>query len=400
MGVLALVGTLGMLLATGPAGCNLFNDLGDAWCMALGGGGAGGDSGDGGATAFGGAGGASGFGGAGSGVGVGAGAGPSMSVGVGAGAGPGMSAGVGAGAGPGAGAGGGMARAIPRGHAPRVGRPHHRGRHENVGTARQADCPSLMQPPPAVSEWIFPPEIIPSVPLPNTAVPLTTTRLRFIAGQQGFGVGKTGIQLNQAYGLAFQSWVLFMLPEDENKMSIESQARKTQTGGLPASVIPDYVTDLTAVFTEDNMVFDIPGSRFGEVKAVTGVITPGTSRWQILGLIDVASKSPANTPETSLGPRPELVFTTTGNTAISPGVMADATAVRVAIWQQMVYEVPTMQDDPNPDLCIGPRVPLNPIVYGKATPVPLRTTTTCTKLTAPKTQLTPIPGDPDPPEVD
>jgi hypothetical protein len=388
------------LLAALGVGCNLFNDLGNAWCMASGGGGAGGGSGDGGATGFGGAGGTPGFGGSGSGVGVGAGAGPGMSVGVGAGAGPNTGVGVGAGAGPGAGAGGGMARAIPHGHGPRVGRPHHRGRHENVGTARQADCPSLMQPPPAVPEWIFPPEMIPGVPLPNNAIPLTTMRLRFIADKQGIGVGKTGIQLNQAYGLAFQNWVLFMLEQKENRTPIDSPARKNRTGGLPASVIPDYVTDLKAVFTEGNVTFDIPGSRFGEVKAVTGVITLGTSQWQILGLIDVTSRAPANTPDTTAGPRPELVFTTTGNTAISPAVALHATVSRVAIWQQMVYEVPIMPADPNPDLCIGERISLNPTVYGKAIPVAFRTTTTCSKLNAPTTQLTPIPGDPDPPEVD
>jgi hypothetical protein len=93
------------------------------------------------------------------------------------------------------------------------------------------------------------------------------------------------------------------------------------------------------------------------------------------------------------------VFTTTGNTGISPGVLVDATNLGVAVWQQMVYEVPADPNDPNPDLCIGDNLPMNPKIYGTAIPVVYREAPVCSKLLAPPVQLTPIPGDPDPPEV-
>jgi hypothetical protein len=72
----------------------------------------------------------------------------------------------------------------------------------------------------------------------------------------------------------------------------------------------------------------------------------------------------------------------------------------VAIWQQLVYELPTMPNDPNPDLYLGDTTCLNPVVYGMTT-VPVKPDfKTHGKLDAPTVQLTPIPGDPDPAEVD
>ncbi len=78
-----------------------------------------------------------------------------------------------------------------------------------------------------------------------TLVPLTTTRLRVIAAANGIGAGQTGITQSRTIGLAFQTWVLFMLPQTENKMPYPSQARKkANNNGLPASVIPDHVAAL------------------------------------------------------------------------------------------------------------------------------------------------------------
>jgi hypothetical protein len=72
-----------------------------------------------------------------------------------------------------------------------------------------------------------------------------------------------------------------------------------------------------------------------------------------------------------------------------------ATLWGVMLFQQMVYEVPAMPDDPNPDLCLGAKQPLNAKLnaYGPGWP--------CSKLTSPPPDwVTLIPGDPDPPTVD
>jgi hypothetical protein len=76
----------------------------------------------------------------------------------------------------------------------------------------------------------------------------------------------------------------------------------------------------------------------------------------------------------------------------------------VAVWWQIVYEVPApgMPNDPNPDLCIDEAVPQNKVVYPTGvTVLSYRVNSTCTKLTsAPPNWAVAIQGDPDPPTVD
>jgi hypothetical protein len=75
------------------------------------------------------------------------------------------------------------------------------------------------------------------------------------------------------------------------------------------------------------------------------------------------------------------------------------TQSNVAVWQQLVYVDASNPNDPNPDLYLWDTVCLNPMIYG----VPVQQvqhTGAHSKLTAPTVQLTPIPGDPDPPEVE
>jgi hypothetical protein len=374
------------------AGCNFFKDYGNLWanasygtttagaggnaCTSLGGfGGAGGDDG------AGGAGGGDGTGGDGSGLGGSFG----VSVGAGGSFGDAVGASVGAGA--------GDARSAWAGrHVPRA--PHHRGRRGGIGKAQQADCP--------FPAWTFPPLPGPLVPLPTGAVGLTTKRLRFIC-TMGAGVTSTGITFNRDCGLLFQNWVLWTLQEEESKKLIDSPLRAAQNSmGLPGAVIPDFVGPLYVAVQDSPGVLPLPRSYFDEVKAVTGNLSLSYSQYQILGLIDVASRSPAGSSMISKHPPPELVFTTTGNTAIPGTTLAKATTLGVAIWQQIVYEVPAMPDDPNPDLCIGPNTPLNASVYSTTAIVPpYRVAPACSKLRdAPPSWATPIADDPDPPEVD
>jgi hypothetical protein len=316
----------------------------------------------------------------------GSGAGDSSAVSVGAGGSSGDTVGASVGA------GAGDARSgWAEGHVARAPH-HHRGRRGGIGSVRQAQCPGM-------AAWTFPPAP-PLPPLPTGAVPLSTTRLRVICNQPGIGQGLTGIQFNNACGLQFEKWVLWTLQQPKNTTRIKSLERASNAGA-PGVVIPDYVTDLQILGVPSMEPATIGDSSFGEVKAVTGNLTLGYSRWQILGLIDVARLSPATTTRRWFPqPQPQLLFITTGNTGIPGPTIQKATLWNVLMFQQMVYEVPAMPNDPNPDLCLGAVQPLNGWI---AVPgfVLYQVPTTCSTLPSPPSDwVKPIKNDPDPPTVD
>jgi hypothetical protein len=344
------------------------------------------------------AGGAGGTGGAGSGTGGSFSANATTTAGAGGSSGTSTStsAGVGAGGGPGARSAMGrepMARASAGGDEDQgirlVRRRGHRG---GTGSAQQAQCPGS-------PGWTLPP-IPASMPLPTGAVPLVTTRLRFICTAQNVGAGATGIQFSSACGLEFENWVLWTLQFKPNKTPIDSavrQAKNKNNGGLPAAVIPDYLRTVSIEDIDSGKVFSFPNSAFGEVKAVAGSLTPGDSRWQILGLLDVARRSPITMAPVSQPPPPVLELVTTGNTLVAISTIQQANLWGVVLVQQVVYEVPAVPNDPNPDLCLGAKQVLN---YG-STPNPYGPAWPCSKLTSPPPGwVTQIPGDPDPPTVD
>jgi hypothetical protein len=245
-------------------------------------------------------------------------------------------------------------------------------------------------------------------------VPLTTTQLRWIAAQNNIGVGLPLLQQSQKIGLAFEAWVLTTLGvvpsppgPGKNTTSFMSMARQKKTGGLPASVIPEFVGDQT--YTVAGMSATFTNSVYYEVKAVTGALTPGTSNWQILGLLDVANTFPTKPAGTH--PPPAVFFVTTGNTTVSttgttavPGVVAQATAWGVAVWQQQVlYDA---NGGSNPNLTLGPPVCLTPTLCSMSSAAPVAVPTNpgppVSPLTSPTTPPSTllVPGDPDPPEVD
>lgn len=248
---------------------------------------------------------------------------------------------------------------------------------------------------------------------PPALMPLTTDKLRAIAMAQGIGAGTMGIQFNRAVGLAFENWVLTTMGQNNprNTMPFMSPLRQQQTGGLPGSVIPEYVAPL-ALWWGGQPWPAFQGSLFFEMKAVTGALTQSTSKYQLLGLIDVASRSPAGAanqptpPATACvsttqpnHPPPALVFTTTGNTNLDLTMLQKATQLCVAIWQQIVmYDANT--DPNNPDLYLDQALPANQAVYGAAVPLPMHPAWPHSPLTSPTSPPMPVPGDPDPPEVD
>jgi hypothetical protein len=247
----------------------------------------------------------------------------------------------------------------------------------------------------------------PQPPPPNWQ-PLPTTILRQIAIQNKIdGCDKqTGVTQSRTIGLAFERWVLTtygVIPKPpgpgRNTMSFMSMERMTANAGLPASVIPEFVGDQT----------QFPQSVRYEVKAVTGALTPGTSNWQILGLLDVANTR--NTVDAGTHPAPAVFFITTGNTTVSTSVLtkAQATGWSVAIWQQKVLYDANMYDansvTNNPNLSLGDATCLTPNLCTQPAPFPVPTApapwpvSPLTSPTTPPSALI-VPGDPDPAEVD
>jgi hypothetical protein len=145
------------------------------------------------------------------------------------------------------------------------------------------------------------------------------------------------------------------------KTSIFSQQRANNTGGLPKSVIPEQVFDQPA-FTFSPAGggsvtwLKFPQSVFFEVKAVTGNLTPGTSQWQILGLLDVATSFPM-VPDAGSHAPPAVFFTTTSNTIVTQPVVDQGTMWGVGVWQQKVYY--DANGGTNPNLSLGD--PMSPI---------------------------------------
>jgi hypothetical protein len=243
-------------------------------------------------------------------------------------------------------------------------------------------------------------------PQPPNWQPLTTVKLRWIAAQNGIGAGQTGIQQSRTIGVEFEKWVLttigvYPAPPNpgRNTMSFMSQARKTKTGGLPASVIPEYVTFQYILNPPSMLVF--PKSVFYEVKAVTNPITLGTSNWQTYGLLDVARQA---MPPGGLKAAPAVIFITTGSTTVSTGVVAQANDPmwNVAIWQVETYYDANSPNPSNPNLSLGKPQCLNPGVYGGTLLKPITGSWPASQLTSPTTPsaMLVVPGDPDPAEVD
>jgi hypothetical protein len=235
--------------------------------------------------------------------------------------------------------------------------------------------------------------------------PLTTTMLRTIAAANGIGAGETGITQSRTIGLAFENWVLTSMGQiPRNTTSFMSPERKAQNagnGGLPASVIPEFVGGLGLWWSDYGLV-GFPESMFFEVKAVTGVMTQSTNRYQLVGLIDVAAMSPAGSSTMPSHPPPAVVFTTTANTGVGADVLAYATQRGVAIWQEIVEYDAASANPQNPDLYIELALPLNLNVYGTASVAPMPPLWPHSPLTSPTTPASKliVPGDPDPVEVD
>jgi len=250
----------------------------------------------------------------------------------------------------------------------------------------------------------------------NEPKPLTTDRLRAITRACGLGTWPALVPFNRVVGTEFQRWALHAFPGHplpENFQNLRTPGREQLTrlrpGGAVHHVRPDAVGPAVTVVWERLLsvprpsMVPAPGSVFVEVKAVKGFLTPSYDDYQVAGLIEAAATSPAALMADPERPIPAIIFITTGDTLISPLVMSDATARRVAIWHAVVFELPGSATD-RPHFGLGPVVPRNPEVYGEARPQPLPPGPTDVPFPLPRNPVRSLPGldvgDPDPPEVD
>ena len=243
---------------------------------------------------------------------------------------------------------------------------------------------------------------------------LTTTMLRQIANANNINgcATQTGITQSQNIGLTFEKWVLTAIgaipdppkPGRNNTLFLSTERQQKNTlnghGGLPASVIPEFIGNQTYTVAGVSATFD--ESIFFEVKAVTGALTPGTSNWQIIGLLDAVNTQ--ITKPAGPHPPPVVYFITTSNTTVSTGVITQATMWNVAVWQQPVlYDA---NGGSNPNLTLGtatclnaPSAPALCMASALALAHPGPQVSTLTAPTTPSSSLI-VPGDPDPAEID
>lgn len=205
--------------------------------------------------------------------------------------------------------------------------------------------------------WFVPPQ-----------VPLNTERLLKMAESQGLTKGNAprSIESNRVVGRMFQERVLrnLMLPENHRYFRTDQRERRASpniyTKQIPKWVVPDAVAD--AAGGVRNPYTQVPRARidstFIEVKAVNGPINLSHSNWQILGMIDYLSKSPASGSKGPNRPFPTLYFVTTSDTYIDSDVIDEATAKDVVIWQSITYTVRN-------NIVIGTPFIVNPQVFTK-----------------------------------
>jgi hypothetical protein len=147
----------------------------------------------------------------------------------------------------------------------------------------------------------------------------------------------------------------------------EQRNTSNGNGGLPGSVIPEKVLNQTTfTFSLGTLTLTwvtFPLSAFVEVKAVNGTLTPGTSQYQILGLLDGVNTWP--TVPAGMHAPPAVFFITTANTIVSPDVVDQGTTWVVGVWQQIVKYNANSANMTNPDLSLGDPQCLNPSVYPK-----------------------------------
>ena len=179
-------------------------------------------------------------------------------------------------------------------------------------------------------------------------LPVDTVRLRQIAEHDGIGIEfpEGSVFRNQAVGLAFQRFAqdsYRLQGVRANSDRIDSPRRATVALDILGEAVPSVVPDMIANHYYPSVLGRYwRDSAFFEAKAVNGSIALSSSRYQGVGLIDVAALSPlgrGDAPLALVRPWPTVTFLTTSDTRIGPSLLAEATARRVEVRQAVAHEI-------------------------------------------------------------
>lgn len=174
-------------------------------------------------------------------------------------------------------------------------------------------------------------------------------------------------------GRAFQNFALDSIGDVENKVYLYSRVREVVTQGLHRFVVPDGLGPIIInVRNSQGRIISTTYysmSALEEVKFTRSVIYASSFEHQIIGHIDVASKSSAGSTPMTLGttrPTPRLTLHTPADARIASSVIDAANRSRVAIWQQIACDVPATPS--STDMIMGKSVLLNRSVYNGSAP--------------------------------
>lgn len=204
---------------------------------------------------------------------------------------------------------------------------------------------------------------------PSLTDMVTTAKLRQYYGNPN---RLSGIEYNRAVGLRFQRDVLGALPGprvlQSNTKPFPSKARETESGNRFRAVIPDGVTGAVEGFDGPlpPVISTHPESTFVEVKAVKGVVNVEYAQYQILGMLDALTKSPA---ASSTGPDrayPSLYFVVTGDTTIGQDVVDHAATLQILVWVSGVADHGGGKLQVPPPRCLN----CHAVLQGKQLPAP------------------------------
>jgi hypothetical protein len=185
---------------------------------------------------------------------------------------------------------------------------------------------------------------------------VTTTDLRQMLGNPD---KLEGIRYNQAVGLHYQKRVLPHLPWYKSLRSngkpFASDERYQRTKKRISTVVPDGVTGACEGMPSPlpPVTFTDHESTFVEVKALNGVLNLAYGRYQILGMLDALSKSPA---ASSTGPRrayPSLYLVITSDTALGTDIERLGTELKVLVWVSWVEKLWTGRLQVTAPLCLN-----------------------------------------------
>lgn len=156
----------------------------------------------------------------------------------------------------------------------------------------------------------------------------------------------------QWVGRAFQNFVNDSLQLVENTdPPIYSPAREGATlnssDGVQRGVVPDTLGVVYVYEYNQQLVLTYsmlyPNSYFYEVKFHSGPIYLSSFQHQILGYVDIASRSLAGVAPSTLGtrrPTPAVELITPSDSVVGLSVITSANQERVAIYQRIVCDAP------------------------------------------------------------